>query len=59
MKSGGGILFDVTNGIVGALVAGFLFGDASIINAPLPRFDPLRAARRPTVRSAQALLQQL
>jgi uncharacterized membrane protein YeaQ/YmgE (transglycosylase-associated protein family) len=36
MKSGGGILFDIVVGIVGALIAGFLFGGgASIINAPL------------------------
>ena len=36
MKSGGGILFDIVIGIVGALIAGFLFGGgASIINAPL------------------------
>jgi uncharacterized membrane protein YeaQ/YmgE (transglycosylase-associated protein family) len=36
MRSGGGILFDIVVGIVGALIAGFLFGGgASIINAPL------------------------
>ena len=36
MKSGGGILFDIVIGIVGALIAGFLFGGgASILNAPL------------------------
>jgi uncharacterized membrane protein YeaQ/YmgE (transglycosylase-associated protein family) len=36
MRSGGGILFDIVIGIVGALLAGFLFGGgASIINAPL------------------------
>ncbi len=36
MKSGGGIIFDIIIGIVGALIAGFLFGGgASIINAPL------------------------
>jgi uncharacterized membrane protein YeaQ/YmgE (transglycosylase-associated protein family) len=36
MKTGGGILFDIGVGIVGALIAGFLFGGgASIINAPL------------------------
>lgn len=36
MRSGGGLLFDVAVGIVGALIAGFLFGGgASIINAPL------------------------
>jgi uncharacterized membrane protein YeaQ/YmgE (transglycosylase-associated protein family) len=36
MRSGGGILFDIIIGIVGALVAGLLFGGgASIINAPL------------------------
>jgi uncharacterized membrane protein YeaQ/YmgE (transglycosylase-associated protein family) len=36
MRTGGGILFDIAVGIVGALIAGFLFGGgASIINAPL------------------------
>lgn len=36
MRSGGGLLFDIVVGIVGALIAGFLFGGgASIINAPL------------------------
>jgi uncharacterized membrane protein YeaQ/YmgE (transglycosylase-associated protein family) len=36
MRSGGGIVFDIVVGIVGALIAGFLFGGgASIINAPL------------------------
>lgn len=36
MRSGGGIIFDIIIGIVGALIAGFLFGGgASIINAPL------------------------
>ena len=36
MRSGGGILFDIVIGIVGALIAGYLFGGgASIINAPL------------------------
>lgn len=36
MRSGGGILFDIVVGIVGALIAGYLFGGgASIINAPL------------------------
>lgn len=36
MKSGGGLIFDIVIGIVGALIAGFLFGGgASIINAPL------------------------
>lgn len=36
MKTGGGIVFDVVVGIVGALIAGFLFGGgASILNAPL------------------------
>jgi len=36
MRSGGGIIFDIVVGIVGALIAGFLFGGgASIINAPL------------------------
>jgi uncharacterized membrane protein YeaQ/YmgE (transglycosylase-associated protein family) len=34
MRSGGGILFDIIVGIVGALIAGFLFG-GSILNAPL------------------------
>ena len=34
MRSGGGILFDVIVGIVGALIAGFLFG-GSILSAPL------------------------
>ena len=35
-RSGGGLLFDIAVGIVGALIAGFLFGGgASIINAPL------------------------
>ena len=36
MRSGGGIIFDIVVGIVGALIAGFLFGGgASILNAPL------------------------
>jgi uncharacterized membrane protein YeaQ/YmgE (transglycosylase-associated protein family) len=36
MRSGGGLVFDIIVGIVGALIAGFLFGGgASIINAPL------------------------
>jgi uncharacterized membrane protein YeaQ/YmgE (transglycosylase-associated protein family) len=36
MRSGGGIIFDIVIGIVGALIAGYLFGGgASIINAPL------------------------
>lgn len=36
MKTGGGIVFDIVVGIVGALLAGFLFGGgASILNAPL------------------------
>jgi uncharacterized membrane protein YeaQ/YmgE (transglycosylase-associated protein family) len=36
MRTGGGIVFDIVVGIVGALLAGFLFGGgASIINAPL------------------------
>jgi uncharacterized membrane protein YeaQ/YmgE (transglycosylase-associated protein family) len=36
MRTGGGLLFDIVVGIVGALIAGFLFGGgASIINAPL------------------------
>lgn len=36
MRTGGGILFDIVVGIVGALIAGYLFGGgASIINAPL------------------------
>jgi uncharacterized membrane protein YeaQ/YmgE (transglycosylase-associated protein family) len=34
MRSGGGILFDIIVGIVGALIAGFLFG-GSILSAPL------------------------
>jgi uncharacterized membrane protein YeaQ/YmgE (transglycosylase-associated protein family) len=34
MRSGGGIIFDIVVGIVGALIAGFLFG-GSILNAPL------------------------
>ena len=34
MRSGGGILFDIVVGIVGALIAGFLFG-GSILSAPL------------------------
>jgi uncharacterized membrane protein YeaQ/YmgE (transglycosylase-associated protein family) len=35
-KSGGGLIFDIIVGIVGALIAGFLFGGgASILNAPL------------------------
>ena len=36
MRTGGGIIFDIVVGIVGALIAGFLFGGgASILNAPL------------------------
>lgn len=36
MRSGGGLVFDIVVGIVGALIAGFLFGGgASIINSPL------------------------
>ena len=36
MRSGGGLIFDIIIGILGALIAGFLFGGgASIINAPL------------------------
>jgi uncharacterized membrane protein YeaQ/YmgE (transglycosylase-associated protein family) len=36
MKTGGGIIFDIVVGIVGAVIAGFLFGGgASILNAPL------------------------
>jgi len=36
MRSGGGLIFDIVVGIVGALIAGFLFGGgASIVNAPL------------------------
>ena len=36
MRSGGGLIFDIIVGIVGALIAGFHFGGgASIINAPL------------------------
>lgn len=34
MRSGGGIIFDIIVGIVGALIAGFLFG-GSILNSPL------------------------
>lgn len=35
-KSGGGLIFDIIVGIVGALIAGFVFGGgASILNAPL------------------------
>lgn len=35
-RSGGGLLFDLAVGIVGALIAGYLFGGgASILNAPL------------------------
>jgi uncharacterized membrane protein YeaQ/YmgE (transglycosylase-associated protein family) len=34
MRSGGGLLFDIVIGIVGALIAGFLFG-GSILNEPL------------------------
>jgi uncharacterized membrane protein YeaQ/YmgE (transglycosylase-associated protein family) len=34
MRTGGGIIFDIVVGIVGALLAGFLFG-GSILNAPL------------------------
>ena len=34
MRSGGGIIFDIVVGIVGALIAGFLFG-GSILDAPL------------------------
>jgi uncharacterized membrane protein YeaQ/YmgE (transglycosylase-associated protein family) len=36
MRTGGGIVFDIVVGIVGALIAGFIFGGgASILNAPL------------------------
>ena len=36
MRSGGGLLWDIVVGIVGALIAGFIFGGgASILNAPL------------------------
>jgi uncharacterized membrane protein YeaQ/YmgE (transglycosylase-associated protein family) len=36
VRSGGGLLFDIVVGIVGALIAGWLFGGgASILNAPL------------------------
>ena len=36
MRSGGGLIFDIIVGIVGALIAGFIFGGgASILNAPL------------------------
>ena len=42
MRTGGGILFDIVVGIVGALIAGFLFGGgASIINAPLNIYSVL------------------
>jgi uncharacterized membrane protein YeaQ/YmgE (transglycosylase-associated protein family) len=42
MRSGGGILFDIVVGIVGALIAGFLFGGgASIVNAPLNLYSIL------------------
>ena len=34
MRSGGGLIFDIVIGIVGALIAGFLFG-GSILDAPL------------------------
>ncbi|HEX8415343.1 MAG TPA: GlsB/YeaQ/YmgE family stress response membrane protein [Sphingomicrobium sp.] len=34
MRTGGGILFDIIIGIIGALLAGFLFG-GSILNDPL------------------------
>ena len=34
MRTGGGILFDIVIGIIGALLAGFLFG-GSILNDPL------------------------
>ena len=36
MRSGGGLIWDIVVGIVGALIAGFIFGGgASILNAPL------------------------
>ncbi len=36
MRTGGGIIFDIVVGILGAVIAGFLFGGgASILNAPL------------------------
>ena len=36
MRSGGGLIFDIIIGIVGALIAGFVFGGgASILNSPL------------------------
>ncbi|MFC3711608.1 GlsB/YeaQ/YmgE family stress response membrane protein [Sphingoaurantiacus capsulatus] len=36
MKTGGGLIIDIAVGIVGALIASFLFGGgASILNAPL------------------------
>jgi uncharacterized membrane protein YeaQ/YmgE (transglycosylase-associated protein family) len=36
MRTGGSIFFDIAIGIVGALLAGFLFGGgASILNSPL------------------------
>ena len=34
-RSGGGLLFDILVGIAGALIAGWLFGGASILNGPL------------------------
>jgi len=35
-KSGGGLIFDIIVGILGALIAGWLFGGgASILNGPL------------------------
>lgn len=35
-RSGGGILFDIVVGILGAVIAGWIFGGgASIINGPL------------------------
>ncbi|MEA3011260.1 MAG: hypothetical protein QOJ91_2952 [Sphingomonadales bacterium] len=35
-KSGGGLIFDIIVGVVGALIAGWLFGGgASILNGPL------------------------
>lgn len=35
-RSGGGLLFDIVVGILGALVAGWIFGGgASILNGPL------------------------
>ena len=34
-RSGGGLIFDLLVGIAGALIAGWLFGGASILNGPI------------------------